>query len=110
MGVLVLMACLKDLEIGLDIPKPPSSASAVMEQLQVFVPLSGIIDVEVERKRQQKRINELDKYLQNVRHKLSNDSFVEKAPADFVAKERQRGAELSEQISTLKEILTDLER
>ena len=109
-GFITQMACLKDLEIGLDIPKPPSSASAVMEQLQVFVPLSGIIDVDVERKRQQKRINELDKYLQNVRHKLSNDSFVEKAPADVVEKERQRETELSEQISTLKEILADLER
>ncbi len=53
---------------------------------------------------------ELDKYLQNVRHKLSNDSFVEKARADVVEKERQRETELSEQISTLKEILADLER
>lgn len=104
------MAGLKDVEIGQDIPKPPSSASAVVGQLQVFVPLSGIIDIDVEKGRQQKRIEQLESYLQKVRQKLSNKNFVEKARPDVVDKEQSREAELSEQISKLRQILANLEK
>ena len=104
------MAGLKDLKIGQDIPKPPSSASAVVGQLQVFVPLAGIIDIDVEKGRQQRRIGQLESYLQKVRQKLSNKDFVEKAPPDVVDKERLRETELSEQIDKLRQILTDLEK
>ncbi|MFQ5863385.1 MAG: valine--tRNA ligase [Candidatus Brocadiales bacterium] len=104
------MACLKDLEIGKDLPKPPSSASAVVGQLQIFVPLSGIIDVDVEKERQQKRITQLEAHLQKVKQKLSNKDFVQKAPPDIVDRERLQETELSEQISKLRQILADLER
>ena len=104
------MAGLKDLKIGQDMPKPPSSASAVVGQLQVFVPLAGIIDIDAEKGRQQRRIEQLESYLQKVGQKLSNKDFVEKAPPDVVDKERLRETELSEQIDKLRQILTDLEK
>ena len=104
------MVILKDLEIGQDIAKPPSSASTMVGQLQVFVPLSGIIDIAAERERQQKRITELESYHRKVVQKLSNKNFVEKARPDVVEKERLRETELSEQIGRLKQILTELER
>ncbi|MEE9200034.1 MAG: valine--tRNA ligase [Candidatus Brocadiales bacterium] len=109
-GFLKQMAIVEDLDIGHDLSKPRSSASAVVGSLQVFVPLSGVIDIDVEKQRQQKRITELDSYLEKVRKKLSNKNFVEKARADVVENERSRETELSEQISKLRQILTDLEK
>ncbi len=70
--------------------KPPHSASAVVEGGEIFIPLEGLIDLAAERERIGKEITRLLSLYQATQRKLSNESFVSKAPKDVVDKEREK--------------------
>ncbi len=70
--------------------RPRLSASAVVDGKELFVPLEGLIDLDVERARLQKEIDRLAGMLQGVQRKLANESFVAKAPQDVVEREREK--------------------
>jgi valyl-tRNA synthetase len=69
---------------------PPTSAAAVASPLRIFVPLEGLIDVAAERARLEKKIAKLQKASAGLERKLANPSFVDKAPAEVVEKDRGR--------------------
>jgi valyl-tRNA synthetase len=91
-----------------NLEKPKASASSVVAGSDIFVPLEGLIDLDVERNRLQKDIARLEGSLIGVSKKLSNENFVNNAPADVVAKERQKKADWEEKITKLKTMLDDL--
>jgi valyl-tRNA synthetase len=70
--------------------RPKIAASSVVDGEELFVPLEGVIDLEVERARLQKEIDRVASMLEGVRRKLNNESFVEKAPKEVVDKEREK--------------------
>jgi valyl-tRNA synthetase len=60
----------------------------------VYVPLAGLLDLDEERARLRKEIARVEADLAALRRKLDNPSFVARAPADVVEKDRARVAEL----------------
>ncbi len=68
----------------------PDSATALVGQLKVLVPLDSAIDKDAELKRLGKQISKLEGDLTRSRSKLANPNFVQRAPADVVGKERER--------------------
>jgi valyl-tRNA synthetase len=70
--------------------RPKVAASAVVDGEELFVPLEGVIDFDVERARLQKEIDRVASMLEGVRRKLSNGGFIEKAPKEVVDKEREK--------------------
>ena len=70
--------------------------------------LEGLIDISVERERLEKEINRLSGMLTGVEKKLSNEKFVNNAPADVVEKEKQKKENWQSSIEKLKSILSDL--
>jgi valyl-tRNA synthetase len=89
-------------------PRPKISATAVVEGEELFVPLEGVIDLGVERARLQKEIDRIEGVLRGIRSKLGNASFVEKAPPDVVAKEKEKLSSFETNIGKLKESLARL--
>ncbi len=85
--------------------RPRLSASAVVDGEEVFVPLEGLIDIEVEQARLQKEIDRLGGMLDGVRRKLSNRSFVEKAPKDVVDREREKEESFVQTVEKLEKNL-----
>jgi len=84
-------------------------AHAVLgNRAELFLPLEGVIDVERERTRLTDEITRLDSLLAGTRKKLENESFVSRAPAEVVQKERDRTLQLEEQGSKLREKLAGL--
>ena len=83
-------------------------AHAVLQggSTEVFLPLEGVIDLGRERKRLRVEITRLDDQLVGASQRLTNDKFVLRAPADIVAKERERAASLTERLGKLREKLT----
>ena len=73
----------------------------VSGSLQVLISLEGLVDVAAERLRLEREIAELEAIRGKATTKLANPQFVEKAPADIVAKERDRVAELSATLAKL---------
>ena len=62
----------------------PKSAIALLGEMKVFIPLEGLVDIEEEKGRLEKKLSKLNKELESVQNRLSNDAFIEKAPSDVV--------------------------
>ena len=77
----------------------------VSREAAILIPLKGVIDFEAERARLQKELETLNKNLEGYSRKLSNESFVAKAPAAVVAEEKRRQAEALENKAKVEEAL-----
>jgi valyl-tRNA synthetase len=88
------LANASEVTIEAEIGKPASSATAVVNEVEIYVPLAGLIDVQKEIDRLTKRLEKAASDLSKVEKKLTNGAFLTKAPADIVAKEKEKKAEL----------------
>ena len=68
----------------------PECATALIGSLTVLVPMGAVIDREAELERLSREIGKLNEDLARTHGKLSNQNFVDKAPVEIVAKERER--------------------
>ena len=64
--------------------------TAVAGGVEIYLPLKGLIDVEKETARLAKDLEGLTKEIARTEGKLANEKFVAKAPAEVVAKEREK--------------------
>ncbi|SDP97429.1 valine--tRNA ligase [Ectopseudomonas guguanensis] len=81
----------------------PMSATALVGEMQVLVPMAGLIDKDAELARLDKEITRLQGEVQRVGGKLANEGFVAKAPAEVLDKERAKLAEAEQALSKLVE-------
>ncbi|MBA1244648.1 valine--tRNA ligase [Pseudomonas japonica] len=79
----------------------PLSATALVGELEVLVPMAGLIDKDAELGRLNKEIQRLQGEVQRVGGKLSNASFVDKAPPAVIDKERAKLAEAEQALAKL---------
>jgi valyl-tRNA synthetase len=96
-------------EVGAGEPDKGELA-AVVGDLQVGVKLAGTIDVAAESARLDKEMKKTDKERAGVEGRLNNASFVERAPAEVVEKERARLAELGDKLARLARSLERLKQ
>jgi len=87
----------------------PMSATALVGDMEVLVPMAGLIDKDAEIARLQKEIDKATKDLERIEGKLSNESFVAKAPEAVVAKERAKCDDLKLVVSKLEEQKASIE-
>ncbi|MEL0637333.1 valine--tRNA ligase [Marinomonas sp. TI.3.20] len=87
----------------------PMSATALVGDMEVLVPMAGLIDKDAELARLQKEIDKATKDLERIEGKLSNESFVAKAPAAVVDKERAKCDDLRLTVSKLEEQKASIE-
>ncbi|QEY61476.1 valine--tRNA ligase [Metapseudomonas lalkuanensis] len=81
----------------------PMSATALVGDMQVLVPMAGLIDKDAELARLDKEIQRLDGEVKRVGGKLGNEGFVAKAPAEVIEKERAKLAEAEQALANLTE-------
>jgi valyl-tRNA synthetase len=77
-------------------------------RVSVYVNVGDSIDEEKEKKNLQKEIEELTKYITQIRKKLGNDDFIENAPMEIVDKERKKYQESMAKLEKLKKKLVSL--
>ena len=94
-----------EVQIGENLAQPPASASMVAADLQVYVPLAGVIDMEAEQRRLTKEIGKFEGLLKGLEAKLGNKGFLEKAPAEVVERERLRKVEYQDNLIKLRSSL-----
>lgn len=68
----------------------PVSASAVVGEMELLIPMSGLIDKEAELARLEKELGKLQKDIVLAEGKLNNPHFTDKAPAEIIAKEQEK--------------------
>jgi valyl-tRNA synthetase len=89
-GYLHRLARVSSLTMVHDGARPKHSASAVVNGEEIFVPLEGIIDIELEQARLKKEIDRISGMLEGIRNKLQNKNFTGKAPPEIVQKEQEK--------------------
>jgi valyl-tRNA synthetase len=100
--MIVNLAGLESLAAAASGERPKASATAVVDDITLFVSLEGIVDVARESARLEKEIAKLAKENEGLTKKLANEQFLGKAPADVVDKVRQRQAALLEKLERLQ--------
>ncbi len=81
----------------------PMSATALVGQMEILIPMAGFIDKDAEIARLTKESNKLQQDIERTETKLGNAAFVEKAPAEVVENERKRVNENKAAVEKLRE-------
>ncbi len=81
--------------------RPAGCAAGVLRDMEFYIPLIGLIDLEIETERLSKERNRVEQELEKVRKRLSNGQFVNKAPADVVEKEKNKQNDYEDMIGRL---------
>ncbi|WP_027895953.1 valine--tRNA ligase [Zestomonas thermotolerans] len=101
--LLMKLAKLESIRVLQPGEEAPMSATALVGEMQVLVPMAGLIDKTAELARLDKEIARLDGEVKRVGGKLSNQGFVAKAPAAVIEKERAKLAEAELALTKLVE-------
>ncbi len=97
----MLLSRLKDLHSNLE-AVPAAAAKAVVGQVEIFMPLAGVIDFAEEDRRLAKEMEKIGKELAQAQRKMANEDFLAKAPPEVVNKEKERLNSWSEKLAKLK--------
>jgi valyl-tRNA synthetase len=96
-GFLGALARLEKVEVL--VGEAPAAAAALLGEAKLLVPMEGLIDKGAELARLDKLIAKLEAEVPRIEAKLANQGYVSRAPAEVVAKDRARLAELAQQLA-----------
>ena len=102
------LARVEDITISADYKAANTDASAVMTDLEIFMPLADLIDIDKEKARLEKEIGRIEGELARVEGKLSNEKFIGKAPQEIIDKEKGKKDEYMEMLGKLRQSLDKL--
>lgn len=106
---LLRLAKLESAQFVNALPKA-AMATALIDELEIHIPMANLIDKKAEIIRLTKEIAKLEKDIAAANNKFNNPHYLEKAPADVVAKEKLRLEENNLSVRKLKQMAADLER
>jgi valyl-tRNA synthetase len=82
-----------EIEVAPAAARPAASASAVLADLEIFLPLEGLIDVDGEKLKLQRERQRIEKLLEAATRRLASQEFRERAPEDVVRREEEKRSE-----------------
>ncbi len=103
-----VLAKIRNLTIGKSLKKPIPSATTVIRDAEIMIPLEGLIDLEAERRRIEKELKHNTEQLERINKKLQNADFLAKAPADVLAKENAKRDNFETMVQKLQANLEQL--
>ena len=92
---------IREISVGEFLDKPPHSAVAVIRDMEIFLPLEGLIDVALEQERLEKREADLKIYISNIQKKLSKRDFLSRAPKKVIEREEKKLIEMNNELKML---------
>ncbi len=103
------LARLEDAQIVAQLAeKPAKSSAAVVNGVEIILPLAGMIDLEKEIERLEKEIEKTQGEIERANNKLNNPGFVNKAPEHLVNAEKEKVGKYHTQLKALEDLLAEL--
>jgi len=106
-ALLSFVARLSDIEVLDGNTEKPDSAIALIDHMQLLIPMAGLIDKDAELKRLGKEVDRLNGEVKRLSAKLANTGFTDKAPPKVVEAEQQK---LTDAQSALEQLKTQISR
>ncbi len=100
---------LESIEYGKDMEKPAQSGFRVTGNSEVYMILTGLLDVEAEVKKLQAQLTKVAAELEKMNAKLSNEKFTSKAPAHILERDRRIQKEYQDKFDKLSENIKELQ-
>jgi len=108
-ATLTALLRLKTAAIKKDLPQIKEAAAGIVADIKFYLPLTGLIDIAKEKTRMQGQIEADKKNRQAISSRLANASYLQRAPAEVVEKDRERYKELDRKIAELEKVIRGME-
>ena len=89
--------------------RPEAAISSVVEDMDVYLHFSGLIDAQKEKIKISNKISQLEKLIAGKENNLQNKNFVEHAPQEVVEKEKKSIQEYKDSLKRLEKMLNELQ-
>ena len=90
-GFIKQLATVSNLKLELKLAqKPQQAVTAVVQGIEIFLPLKGLVDIEKEIARLEKEVDKMEQEISRLEKKLSNQGFLAKAPQEVIDKEKDK--------------------
>lgn len=100
---------LESIECGKDMEKPAQSGFRVTGNSEVYMILTGLLDIEAEVKKLKAQLDKVAVELEKMNAKLSNEKFTSKAPAHILERDRRIQKEYQDKFDKLSENIKELQ-
>ena len=101
------LAKVENIEFLASAPSDSQAASVVVGDVKIIVPLKGVINVEEEIARQNKKLQKLEAELKSLEGRMNNQKFVSSAPADVVSATKTRIEEIKLAAGKINELISN---
>ncbi|HDR06373.1 MAG TPA: valine--tRNA ligase, partial [Candidatus Coatesbacteria bacterium] len=108
-GYFANLAGVEEIEAGPEVRKPKGAAVAVAGRVELYLPLTGVVDFAAERERVRKELAKVRERLAKVEKKLADAQFRQKAPAGVVRGEEEKRERLAAELAALERHLAQIE-
>ncbi len=106
---IAVLAKMDEVEVAGPGEKPERSVAAVVGEVEIYLPIEGLIDLKKEESRLRKEAEQAQGRLKGLRAKLGNENFLRRAPGEVIERQRALAAEVEETLRKLEQQLADLE-
>lgn len=101
---------LESIEYGKDLEKPSQSGFRVIGNSEIYMILTGLLDVEAEIKKLEAQLSKVESELVKMNNKLSNEKFISKAPAHILERDRRIQKEYQDKFDKISENIKELKK
>ena len=108
MSIVEKLANVSSIEVVNEFPDTSAGVSFMVRTVEMFVPITGLVNVDEEIEKLESALDYQRKFLDSVRKKLSNKAFVDHAPENVVAMERKKESDSTSKIESLESQLKAL--
>jgi valyl-tRNA synthetase len=105
---IISLARVEELQIHPEGRRPKGAVSYIFNELEIFVPLAGLVDIDQELAKLEKEKDKVSQQLQKVEAKLGNRKFIDNAPREVVAGEQEKQETLSAKLAKIAESMERL--
>jgi valyl-tRNA synthetase len=87
---------------------PTEAKTLVLKGAEVILPLAGMLDLDAERQRLEREMESIEIEIARLEARLKDEKFLSRAPANIIAKEKERLASNRDKMERLKQKIAEL--